>query len=221
MLLILVQSLYFLIDFRDINPNFLFPIFYLYLGVSIQEEARRARKNVKIQFQFPEEMSVISIILGLIASPILLVLIFALKRRQRCPEKSFLNHIITISLTPARFFKLGPYKQGNLTLKKACEYAKKKTGLSDFGNPGFLELYNLVMDTETHRSQTYHNLGYIAGRIEINMTMVRRLKFLQYIKDVPALLNVPVRSPVFVMGLPRTGNIHLRTQLQHMLNMQS
>lgn len=57
------------------------------------------------------------------------------------------------------------------------------------------------------------NLGYISARIEMNMTWVGRLKLIQYFKDVPQLLDIPIRDPVFVMGLPRTGTTFLHRML--------
>ena len=35
---------------------------------------------------------------------------------------------------------------------------------------------------------------------EMLMSMKRRLKIIDYLKSVPEVLNIPVKSPVFVLG---------------------
>ena len=140
--------------------------------------------------------------------------VFALYlRKQRYPEKSWKNNAVNLLLNPLRWFGIGPYKNGKLTLENAIKYATRKTKLSDFGDMAFAEAYNAIINTSTQKMQRFTNLGYIAGRIELNMTMVRRLKFVEYMKKVPAVSKVPVLSPVFVMGLPRTGTTLLHRLL--------
>ena len=46
-----------------------------------------------------------------------------------------------------------------------------------------------------------YRLGYVMYRLELFMSMTRRLKFIDYLKSVPEVLNIPVPSPVFVLGL--------------------
>ena len=148
-----------------------------------------------------------------------LFLAFALAvylRKRRYPEKSYLNNAVNLMLAPARLLGLGPFKNGALTMKNALKYAVKKLkkqNLTDFGSLDFAAAYDAILSTETQTRQQYTNLGYISGRIELNMTMVRRLKFVDYLKKVPAVAAVPVPSPVFVMGLPRTGTTFLHRLL--------
>lgn len=153
------------------------------------------------------------ILAALVIVPTLLTLLFTVLRKNRYPEKSFYNCFLNVVLTPMRAFKLGPYKQGKLDLQKAMRYAVKKTGLNDFGDLTFLEAYKGVFETAVHKQLKLTNLGYIMYQIELSQTMCRRLTFLQYLKDVPQILDVPVRSPVFVLGLPRTGTTFLHRLL--------
>lgn len=69
------------------------------------------------------------------------------------------------------------------------------------------------MNSESHKKQKFHNLGYISANIEISMALARRLMFVKYMQDNPDLLKISVRSPVFVMGLPRTGTTFLHRLL--------
>jgi len=162
------------------------------------------------------ELSVGSFIslLPIFSLGIFLALTLALvDRKRRYPEKSWLNNAVNLLLSPARALKVGPYKNGALTLQNALKYAVHKSKLSDFGGMEFADAYEAIASTLTQQRQRYTNLGYISGRIELNMTMVRRLKFVEYLRQVPAVSKVPVPSPVFVMGLPRTGTTLLHRLL--------
>lgn len=142
------------------------------------------------------------------------VFVLALIRHKKNPEKSIKNCMISVCLTPIRALKYGPYKEGEISLNKACSYAVKKTKLNDFGSDlQFLHTYDLVLQSDIHKALKFSNLGFISARIEMNMTMVRRLKFIDYLKHNPSVLSVPVPGPVFVMGLPRTGTTYLHRLL--------
>lgn len=89
---------------------------------------------------------------------------------------------------------IGPFKAGKLDMRKACEYAIKKTGLKDFGGSSFISTTEVLMKSPTHSIQRFSNLGYISSRIELNMNLVRRLKFIDYLKKNSDVLSVPLRG---------------------------
>lgn len=153
------------------------------------------------------------IIAAIVITPGLLILVGALLRKRHYPEKSLKNCAINVALTPLRVFRLQQFKHGTITLEKAIKYALRKTKLEDFGSQDFVNNYASVLNTSEHKKLALTNIGYMTYRLEMNMTMVRRLKFLQYLKEVPAVTQVPVRSPVFVLGLPRTGTTFLHRLL--------
>lgn len=135
---------------------------------------------------------------------------------MKSPEKTLFNCILNEALTPLRYFRLGDFKQGERQLRDInmnLEYAKKKVKLTDLGDLGFIEQFNFIMQSDVQKKQRYTNLGYLSAKIELNLNFVRRLKLIQYYKDVPKVLSVPVRAPVFVMGLPRTGTTFLHRLL--------
>jgi hypothetical protein len=134
----------------------------------------------------------------------------------KSPEKTFLNCLINEALTPMRYFRIGEFKRGERQLRDInaiLDYAKRKGKLTDLGDLDFIDQYNILMHSEVQEQQRYTNLGYLSATIELNMNFVRRLKLIQYYKDVPKVLSVPVRAPVFVMGLPRTGTTFLHRLL--------
>lgn len=156
---------------------------------------------------------IVLVILAVLILPWVVVLIGAVMRQQQYPEKSFYSCFLNVALIPVRMIRYGPYKDGRLTLEKAMSYAMKKTGFSDFGETKFIQNYNAIFSSAAHQALKLSNLGYVMYRIELNMTMVRRLKLLNFVKELPAVKSIPVRSPVFVMGLPRTGTTFLHRLL--------
>lgn len=147
-----------------------------------------------------------------IAIPVLTITIIVLDRKRRNPEKTYKNHMINLAIGPIRFIGYGPFAD-EVTFSNALKHATKKTGLNDFGDTAFTEVYSAVTDSDVQIQQKYTNLGFISARIELNQTFVRRLKFIQYLKDVPRVLSVAVPQPTFVMGLPRTGTTLLHRLL--------
>ena len=98
-------------------------------------------------------------------------------------------------------------------MKNAMKFAMKKTKLTDFGDTTFVSNFSVVMDGDAQKKLKYHNIGYVMAQLELNNTMVRRLSFMQYLKDAPEVLDIKVRKPVFVVGLPRTGTTFLHRLL--------
>ncbi len=156
---------------------------------------------------------ILKVVLVGVLGPLFLFIFFVLQRKQKYPEKSLFNSFLNIALTPLRALKYGPFKQGKISLEKAMKYAVKKTKLTDFGDMTFADSYNTIDNTATHKSLILTNLGYIMARLELNNSMVRRLQLIQYLKDVPEVTKIPVPSPVFVLGLPRTGTTFLHRLL--------
>ncbi|CAM9918894.1 unnamed protein product [Ectocarpus fasciculatus] len=93
------------------------------------------------------------------------------------------------------------------------KYARRKVKLDDIGDTEFLDHFKVIVDSDVQKKQKYTNLGFISAKIELSLNFVRRLRLIQYFKDVPRVLSVPVRAPVFVMGLPRTGTTFLHRLL--------
>jgi hypothetical protein len=156
---------------------------------------------------------IIGVVVAILLLPGVIVLLFSYLRYLRYPEKSFYNSFINVVLIPVRLLKMKPFNQGKITIEKSMKYAIKKTGLTEFGDTNFLKAYDALCNGPIHKQLKLTNIGYIGHRIELNMTMVRRLKHLHYLKQNPDVLQVPVRAPVFVLGLPRTGTTFLHRLL--------
>lgn len=82
--------------------------------------------------------------------------------------------------------------------------ARQATGLSDLGDPTVLEgLGKLV--TATHEEARLSEAGASRWEATIVSTLSNRLRIVDYLKRHPELLNRPIKQPMFVFGLPRTG----------------
>lgn len=151
-------------------------------------------------------------LLVFVVLPATVILILTLIRCQHYPEKSFKNNLYNVLLAPLRMFRLGPYK-GRISIENAMKYAVKKAKLTDFGDTRFIDGYKVLENSKVHKKLRLSNLGYISHSLEMNETMVRRLKMIEYLKKHPEVLKVPVREPIFVVGLPRTGTTFLHRLL--------
>lgn len=90
---------------------------------------------------------------------------------------------------------------------------KKSGNLNDFGDNVFVTNYNKTISTDTQKLQKITNIGYIAGRLELMYNLVRRLQLVDYIKRNPSIKSIPIRAPVFVTGMPRSGTTFLHRLL--------
>lgn len=56
-----------------------------------------------------------------------------------------------------------------------------------------------------YQKLTFSNLGLIMANTEMKMVMSRRLELERVFKKIPDIQKVPLKSPVFVFGLGRSG----------------
>jgi hypothetical protein len=94
------------------------------------------------------------------------------------------------------FVKLEPSE----LLAAAC----RRSGLDDFGDAGFRDPFERAVrsiDGEAHLNL----IGRIAARQDMLRLLSNRLRMIDDEKRHPEILDGPVRRPIFVTGLPRTG----------------
>ena len=145
---------------------------------------------------------------GVVSASIVLVLV---DKKRRSPEKSYKNHLTNMMLVIPRALGLGMFKKP-LTLRTLSSTLRARQGCLTSGTRICRGIRDGFADA-TQKEQRYTNIGFISARIELNMTFVRRLKMIEYLKQVPRVLSIGVPSPVFVMGLPRTGTTFLHRLL--------
>lgn len=101
-----------------------------------------------------------------------------------------------------------------LTESGLLRSARWVTRLSDFGDEEFrLPLRRLLQSQEEEAGLSPS--GRLIKRVDLVDLLATRLRVRREIADRPALLDDPVRSPLIVTGLPRTGT----TLLQRLLSL--
>jgi hypothetical protein len=88
------------------------------------------------------------------------------------------------------------------------QIARRQTGLSDFGDTSFLGPLTRLLDA----CSTESSLS-IVGRSATRWDVVRFLSNLLIVQDAaarfPKMIEAPIRQPVFITGLPRSGTTFL------------
>jgi hypothetical protein len=90
--------------------------------------------------------------------------------------------------------------------------ARRETSLSDFGDDAFREpLARLLYSLENEARLNL--MGKLAARQEILQLLVNRLQLQRDRKAHPAIEEQTIASPLFIIGLPRTGTTLLHSLL--------
>ena len=90
--------------------------------------------------------------------------------------------------------------------------AVKETGLTDFGNSYHREgLLRLLESVENDAA--LHLSGQVACREAIVGSLINRLLLTEACKQTPEIFRKPLKSPIIVLGLPRSGTTFLHRLL--------
>lgn len=90
--------------------------------------------------------------------------------------------------------------------------AARSSGLSDFGDDAFREPLRLLLDG-FEREARLTTLGRAIARTDIVRLLENRLHIVDTLKHEPAITQASIRSPIFIIGLPRTGTTILHQLL--------
>jgi hypothetical protein len=86
--------------------------------------------------------------------------------------------------------------------------AIKKTGLTDFGDDRFREPLRVLVDALEHEAELTP-LGRLLWRQLLLQLLMTQLHVQHLVIYHPEILELPVWSPIVIVGLPRTGTTHL------------
>jgi hypothetical protein len=100
---------------------------------------------------------------------------------------------------------------GTLDRDSILGAARRATGLQDWGDEGFLEGMDVILDNANRLPFT--NLARIFIRATYVKAVVNRLRLQAALAADPGIRDIPIRKPVFVLGFPRSGT----TVLQNLL----
>lgn len=82
--------------------------------------------------------------------------------------------------------------------------ARRRTGLSEFGDPRFEEPFRLLQKS-LEEEAGLSLLGRIAARQDLVRILSNRLRMEADCRRHPEIRQAPVRRPIFITGMPRTG----------------
>jgi hypothetical protein len=89
--------------------------------------------------------------------------------------------------------------------------AKRKTGLNDFGNDKFIKVMDKLIQNVNNVKIT--PIGKFFIKLVLYRVSINRLFLNEYIQRNPAIEDIDINSPIFVIGFPRTGTTLLQNVL--------
>jgi hypothetical protein len=91
-----------------------------------------------------------------------------------------------------------------LDRRALLDRAARTTGLDDFGDGGFLEGFQRLLDAYENEARLTL-FGRLLARADALRLLENRLRMTDTIRRHPEILAGEVRAPIFILGLPRTG----------------
>lgn len=133
-------------------------------------------------------------------------------QRRKNPGKTTLFYALNTMLEPLRLLEIGPFKNSSnmheYLIEDSIREAMSRTKLNDiYGDhpAGFMERYKTLIEFPFFKSLRFSNLGYISVKESLISIFMHRLRKIDYLKRHPEISTIPVSSPLFVIGLPRSG----------------
>lgn len=100
--------------------------------------------------------------------------------------------------------RLGDPRWVGLDPDELISEACRRTGLTDFGDGDWREGYAVFTNAlETEARLNF--VGRVLARSDISNWLVNRLEMTQYVRAHPEIERERIASPLFILGLPRTG----------------
>lgn len=90
--------------------------------------------------------------------------------------------------------------------------AQQRTELEYFGGPPVAEPLHILTDS-LEREANLHPLGRFLVRIHLESLLETRLQLTEQWRKSPQLTGQPIRGPIFVTGMPRSGSTFLHELL--------
>jgi hypothetical protein len=90
--------------------------------------------------------------------------------------------------------------------------AIENTGLDDFGPVDYNEAFRLLLDSGKCDAN-FHFFGQLAFSILLTKNLTNRLLLIEKMKLAPDIFQKPVRKPIIIIGLPRSGTTFLHRLL--------
>ena len=100
-----------------------------------------------------------------------------------------------------------------LEADKLCAAARRRTGLQDFGEPA-MEPALATLTESLEQEADLHPLGRFLMRVHLQGLLETRLRLVDlWHRESGEMLAPPVRRPIFITGMPRSGSTFLHELL--------
>ncbi|MFW2387034.1 MAG: sulfotransferase family protein, partial [Polyangiales bacterium] len=99
--------------------------------------------------------------------------------------------------------------RGPISVDAVLADAKRKVGMSDFGDQAFLEPLEVLIDS-INREAALNPVGRLIIRGRIVGILINKLVAQDTIKKHPEILEISVEAPIVIAGLARTGTTMLQ-----------
>ncbi len=101
----------------------------------------------------------------------------------------------------------GPFSEKDLLAR-----AQQRTGLTDFGDSSFEQPLEVLLRAY-HEEANLNLLGRLAARWDTLRFLTNLLMLRQAEKTTPQILDEPIKGPILITGLPRSGTTFLHSLL--------
>ena len=101
---------------------------------------------------------------------------------------------------------------GSLQVERMIAAAKRKTGLTDFGDDWFMEPLNILVKSINQEAHL-NTLGNMLQNTRIVSALSTRLRAEQLFKENPDILEIDIGKIILIAGLQRTGTTALHRLL--------
>src|SRR5215469_184277 len=100
-----------------------------------------------------------------------------------------------------------------LEMESLMEVARRRTGLSNFGDTTFHEPLRRLLDSCKNEARL-NSIGRLVCTEDILQLLCNRLEIQRDAKKWPGMASQPIAAPVFITGLPRSGTTLLHNLLE-------
>ena len=139
-----------------------------------------------------------------------------LQRKRDSPHRPSLTCFLDAVCEIFMFLRIGPWATPP-DINQAMKLAMKETGLTDWGTKSdltFAQRYNTVRTVALKKSKAkFSPIGHYYVLQSLTRRMTGRLQLFEYLKKHPTIQQIKLKSPVFVIGFPRTGTTFLHEML--------
>src|SRR5258706_9182428 len=99
-----------------------------------------------------------------------------------------------------------------LQSEKLCDYARRRTGLEDFGDPAVETRLQMLVNSLENEADL-HPVGRFLARTHLRCLLETQLQLTDVWNKCKEIESEPIQQPIFITGMPRSGSTFLHELL--------